>query len=374
MKKKILYLFSDTGGGHRSAATAVMRAVEHLSPNKELLDQEMIDVFSQCSGFLNIFARLYGPVIKYSPKMWGRLYYWLDDEKKLEALEKISRPFIMEELIKMIHEKSPDLIVSVHPMVNQLTANAIKESNKKIPFIVVITDPVTLHRAWIEPQVDQVIVATDEAKHHAMEYGMPEEKIKVFGMPIDPKFFLQDNEKQEARLKSNLEPKLFTIMMMGGGEGAGKMYEVIEEMEKQKICAQLIVICGRNKKLELKLKNDKEKFSMPIRVFGFTDKVSEMMTESDMIITKAGPGTIAEAMAKNLPIIITDWLPGQEEGNVEFVVKQNVGRVSKDPQKIVEIVKEFMETSVFEEIKQNIRQASKPHASIEIAREILHYL
>jgi 1,2-diacylglycerol 3-beta-galactosyltransferase len=77
MKKKILYLFSDTGGGHRSAATAVMRAVDHL--HKDKYSQEMIDVFATCSGFLNIFAKLYGPVIKYSPKMWGQLYYWLDD-------------------------------------------------------------------------------------------------------------------------------------------------------------------------------------------------------------------------------------------------------------------------------------------------------
>ena len=170
MKKNILYLFSDTGGGHRSAASAIMRAVDHL--RKDLLNQEMIDVFAQCSGFLNVFAKLYGPVIKYYPKMWGQLYYWLDDQNKLEALEKISRPFILEELIKMINDKKPDIIVSVHPMVNHLTAKAIEQSGKNIPFVVVITDPVTLHRAWIVPQVDQVIVATPAAKQAAMAYGM----------------------------------------------------------------------------------------------------------------------------------------------------------------------------------------------------------
>ncbi|MBU1026278.1 MAG: hypothetical protein KKA31_00940, partial [Candidatus Margulisbacteria bacterium] len=106
MKKKILYLYSDTGGGHRSAATAIMRAVEHV--HKDKYHQEMIDVFASCSGFLNIFAKLYGPVIKYYPKMWGQLYYWLDDEKKLERLEKMSGPFILEELTKLIQNKIPD--------------------------------------------------------------------------------------------------------------------------------------------------------------------------------------------------------------------------------------------------------------------------
>jgi 1,2-diacylglycerol 3-beta-galactosyltransferase len=372
MKKKILYLFSDTGGGHRSAAAAIMRAVEHL--RKDTFSQEMVDVFATCSGFLNVFARLYGPVIKYSPQMWGRLYYWLDDEKKLETLEKMSRPFILEELTKLIREKMPSIIVSVHPLINHLTVNAIKQSGMNIPFIVVITDPVTLHRAWITPEVNLGIVATPEAKELAIKYGMPESKIKLIGMPIDPKFFLKDREKQEARKKNHLKPKLFTILLMGGGEGAGKMYEIIEELDKQKIKAQLIVIAGRNKSLEQRVKKNVQKFSLPIRVYGFTDQVHEIMAESDLIITKAGPGTIAEAMAMNLPIIITSWLPGQEEGNVEFVVRENVGRVSKDPEKVAEIVKELWETTEFEQIKENIKRVSRPRAAMEIADEIFRYL
>lgn len=372
MKKKILYLFSDTGGGHRSAAAAIVRGVEHL--HKDLVEQEMVDVFAACSGFLNVFAKLYAPVIKYSPQMWGQLYYWLDDEKKLERLEQMSRPFILKELKSLIEEKEPDAIVSVHPMINRLAVKAIKQSRQKIPFILVITDPVTLHRAWIEPGVDLCIVATPEAKHLAMKYGMPETKIRVIGMPIDPKFFLKDKEKEEARKKDKLKPKLFTILLMGGGEGGGGMYEIAAELDRKKIKAQLIIIAGRNKKLEQKLKKEKDKFSLPIRVYGFTDQVHELMAESDLIITKAGPGTIAEALSMDLPVIITSWLPGQEEGNVEFVVKENVGRVSRDPARIVEIIEELMEPSEFEKMKENIRRVSRPHASIEIAHEIFRYL
>ncbi len=373
MKKKILYLFSDTGGGHRSAATAIMHAVEHL--RKDMIGQEMVDVFATCSGFLNVFAKLYGPVIKYSPKIWGQLYYWLDDEKKLQRLEKMSHPFILKELTNLIRENSPDVIVSVHPMINHLTAQAIKESGKKIPFVLVITDPVTLHRAWITPAVDFVIVATPEAKQHAMQYGMPETKIKIVGMPIDPKFFLKDEDKEKARKKNKLKPNLFTILLMGGGEGAGKMDELIEELNQQKLKVQLIIIAGRNKNLEQRLRRDIKKYSFPMQVYGFTDKVHEIMAESDLIITKAGPGTIAEAMAMNLPIIITSWLPGQEEGNVEFVVRENVGRVSKDPEKVVEIVRELLyDTKSFDEMKKNIKRVSRPHAAVEIAHEIFRYL
>ncbi|MDI6731627.1 MAG: glycosyltransferase [Candidatus Margulisbacteria bacterium] len=373
MTKKILYLFSDTGGGHRSAATAIIRAVEHVYKNE--IEQERIDVFAACSGFLNIFAKLYAPVIKYTPKLWGQLYYWLDDQKKLEMLEKVSGPFILNELVKLIQEKKPDVIVSVHPMVNHLTVEAIRQSGLKIPFIIVITDPVTLHRAWITPAVDMAIVATDAAKQLAVQYGMPEEKIKIFGMPIDPKFFLETSGKQKARKKGRLNPELFTILLMGGGEGAGKMDEIIENLNKLELKIQVIVIAGRNKSLEAKLKKDMPKFKFPMKVFGFTDKVHEIMAESDIIITKAGPGTIAEAMAMNLPIIITSWLPGQEEGNVEYVVRENVGKVSQDPVKVVEIINELLsDKKAFEEMKANIRRASRPQAALDIAGQILSYL
>lgn len=373
MKKKILYLFSDTGGGHRSAATAIMRAMEHLK--KDGYAQEMVDVFSSCSGFLNVFARLYAPVIKYSPRLWGQLYYWLDDERKLQQLEKISRSFILKELTRLIQKKRPDVIVSVHPLVNHLTVRAIHESGLKIPFIVAITDPVTLHRAWIVPEVDLCIVATEEAKRLAVKYGMPERKIKVIGMPIDPKFFLKDKEKELARRKDKLAPKIFTILMMGGGEGAGKMYEIIKEFDQAELKIQLLVIAGRNQRLETKLKKKAHKFSFPMKVYGFTDQVYELMSESDLIITKAGPGTIAEALAMNLPIIITSWLPGQEEGNVEYVVRENIGRVSKDPERVVEIVTEMLRhPAEFEEMKKNIKRVSRPQAAIDIAREISSHL
>src|SRR3989338_7170929 len=107
MKKKILYLYSETGGGHRSGATAILRAVEHLADDR--FAQEMVDVFATCSGFLNVFAKLYAPVIKYSPRLWGQLYYWLDDERKLERLEQVSRPFLLKEIIKLIIDKVPEV-------------------------------------------------------------------------------------------------------------------------------------------------------------------------------------------------------------------------------------------------------------------------
>jgi len=368
IKKRILYLFSDTGGGHRSAASAIVKAVGTRA------EQEMIDVFAEGSKFLNVFAKLYAPVIKYSPKMWGMLYYFLDNEKKLEQLEKISRPFILDKFTKIIKTKKPDVIVSVHPLVNHLTVEAIKNTGLKIPFIVVITDPVTLHRAWITPKVDLCVVATEDAKKLAMKYGMPEKKIKVIGMPIHPKFADGPKNKEKIRKSEGLDPKVFTVLLMGGGEGAGGMYDIIKEIDRSQIKVQLIVIAGRNKTLEQKLISEAGKFSFKVKVYGFTDKVDAIMSESDLIITKAGPGTIAEALAMNLPIIITSWLPGQEEGNVRYVEQSKVGFTTRDPKRVVEIISNLQNTAVLNTIKKNITKARKPNAALDIADNIIKYL
>jgi 1,2-diacylglycerol 3-beta-galactosyltransferase len=370
--KKILYLYSDTGGGHRASANALIKAVEKVS--NDHVNQKMVDVFAECSGFLNIFAKLYSPVIRYAPKLWGFLWYTLDSESKLKKLEKMATPFVLKDLKKLILREKPDVIVSVHPMLNHITKRAMKETRTDVPFIIVVTDPVTFHRSWIFPDADAVIVATEAAAEKAREYGMPEEKIKVLGLPIDPRFSLKDSEKAALRVKvHHLTPK-FTVLMMGGGEGSGNMRKIVKALDEAKLDIQLIVISGRNKKLERQLREEAKKFSFPAQVLGFTDQVPELMMESDLIITKAGPGSIAEALAMNLPMIITSWLPGQEEGNVDFVKRKNLGRICKNPKEIAKIVKELQENrSEFEKIKSNIAKERRPHAAFAIAKEILDF-
>jgi 1,2-diacylglycerol 3-beta-galactosyltransferase len=137
---------------------------------------------------------------------------------------------------------------------------------------------------------------------------------------------------------------------------------------------QLIVVAGRNLRLEKKIRAMAETSPHPIVVFGFTDKVAELMSESDLLITKAGPGSIAEGLAMNLPMIITAWLPGQEEGNVEFVVREGLGRVSEDPSEVVNIIESLMDSPEFEKMKRNIKRVRKPSAALEIGREIVKWL
>ncbi|MFH0886545.1 MAG: glycosyltransferase, partial [bacterium] len=345
-KKRILYLFSDTGGGHRAAAKALTNAVERVRGRIQV-EQSMVDAFAECSGFLNIFARLYGPMVRYSPALWGKIFYWWNDAKKLERLEKIARPFIQRELANYFRKKNPDVVVSVHPMINHLAAQALKGIKKKIPLITVVMDPVSVHRAWFCPDVDLVIVATDRAKDFAIKDNIPKKKIKACGIPIDPRFLDKTKAKKMLRKEMGLDPNLFTVLIMGGGEGGGNIYNIIRTINKTKHPIQLIVIAGRNNDLKQRLIAEQSlgKLKLPMKVFGFTEEVPKIMSASDLLISKAGPGAIYEAMAKNLPIIVTSWLPGQEEGNVRFVLEHKIGDVAKNPKKILPLISKYLKPS-----------------------------
>ncbi len=368
MAKKILYLFSDTGGGHRASTNALIAAVNKIHPETK---QEMIDVFAECNAFLNIFAKLYGPITKYSPKLWGKLYNFLNDPKKLKTLENTAVPLIKDELAERIKLIKPDIIVSLHPMTNHIVVKSVRDLKKDIPIITVVLDPFTFHPAWICPDVNLLIVATKEAKKLALEYGMPKNKIKVFGIPIDPRF-LEKKNKKDARRILELKKNLPTVLMMGGGEGSGGMGRIIKKIEENIKNIQLIVVCGRNKRLENRLKE--QSFQIPIKIFGFTYGIPLLMDASDMIITKGGPGSIAEAMAKNLPMIITSWLPGQEEGNIEFVKSAQIGYVETKPGKIATLVNYMMKGNDVEKFRKNIKTVSRPNASINIAKTIVSYI
>jgi len=365
-KKKILYLFSDTGGGHRAAANSLMSAVKRLKGDE--VEQEAIDVFAAGSPFLNIFAKAYAPVIRYAPWLWRMLWFGLNNDTMLDILEKIASPFILNKISRIFREKQPDILVSVHPLVNHLSIKAVKKNGRHIPFVTVGMDPVDLHKSWVSVDTDVMIVATEEAKQICLKEGLAENKIKVLGIPIDPRFS-ENQDKASVRANMGLKKDLFTILVMGGGEGAGNIFEIASELNASSLDMQLIVICGRNEALKKKLESMKLRFSA--KIFGFTNEVPMVMDASDLIITKGGPGAVFEALAKDLPMIITSWLPGQEEGNVKYVLEHRIGRICKDPKQIVKMIDELKNDP---QVRENINKVKKPHAVFDIVKVILEMI
>jgi 1,2-diacylglycerol 3-beta-galactosyltransferase len=160
---------------------------------------------------------------------------------------------------------------------------------------------------------------------------------------------------------------------MGGGEGGGNIYEYIVALSKGNLDIQLIVVTGRNQSLKKRLEENSFKFRFPMKVYGFTDEISDIMGASDLIITKAGPGTIREAVSKSLPIILTSFLPGQEKGNVDYVLKMQLGDLVTDCKRIVAAVHNIMQPETYSRHVSALQKENNPESVYDIAKLILDY-
>ena len=397
-QRTILFLIADTGAGHRSAANAIRNAITFIAPKKQeewLVQQqtgteeqksvpaqpgyriEIVDVFEEYSRFpLREAVKLYGPAIRYRPKLYGRIFHLSNQVQRFSAMKAVSTPLIHNGLLRLISSVKPDVIVSVHPLLNHVTIRTLQDLDVYIPFITVVTDLVSVHHAWFAPGADAYIVPTAYARELALKQGMDPARVHVMGMPIDPKFTLPLESKQELQRKLSLKSGLPVVLLVGGGEGALGLRSAVQAISQARLSVQLLIITGRNKRLYVQLQRTRSSLHVPAKVFGFVQNMQEMMHASDVIVTKAGPGTICEALACNLPIILSGYVPGQEEGNVAYVEENNVGMLAYDSVELINILRRLLKpgSELLHQELENAKRISRPRASFDIANCILGFL
>ncbi|HHD56126.1 MAG TPA: galactosyldiacylglycerol synthase [Desulfobulbaceae bacterium] len=283
-------------------------------------------------------------------------------------------PMVKSSVARYIQSRQPDLCVSVHPLMNHLGLQWVAHAGLDIPFITVVTDMVSFHPSWICPQVDRCLVPTEEARKRALSFGMPPEKLAVHGQPVGLKFARLDGNKSRWKTRIGLDPQRAAILLIGGGEGYGQMYRIARRLAATVQGSQLIVVAGRNKKLKERL--EKTCWGIPTRIYGFVDNMPELMAAADLLVTKAGPGTISEAFIAGLPLILSGYIPGQETGNVHYVRNKKAGVYSRSSKKIARLAQEWVEGSsaVFQELVGNANRLARPNASLDIASDICRFL
>ncbi|HEY7984072.1 MAG TPA: glycosyltransferase [Ktedonobacterales bacterium] len=402
-QRRVLFLIADTGAGHRSAANAIHHAMRLLADSPELSlpratvpagagraerprrpkandgwEASIVDAFVESMGLpLRKSASLYGPAIKHSPRLYGRFFRMTNTSNRFTAAWRLARPFWYQGLLRLFLEKQPDVIVSVHPLLNHSSLKVLRDLGVKVPFITVVTDLVSVHCAWLARDVTAIVVPTQAAYDLALEAGVPARRIFRLGMPIDPKFARPAPESRtELRQSLGLDPDLPTALLVGGGEGAIGLAEAATALGHSALAMQMVVVTGRNQQLYSHLLHAKRSFTVPAQVLGFVQNMPDLMRAADVIVTKAGPGTITEAMACELPIVLTGAIPGQEEGNLEWVVRNELGILARTPGEVVEALGELLRPGSprLERLRQNVRRVSQPDAAFDIARLILKHL
>lgn len=408
MQRTLLFLIADTGAGHRSAANAINHALTliaqrqqeewqaqlQLQPGITAAEQstqvvvapnlvpptyrvEIVDVFEEYSRFpLREAVKLYGPAIRYNPRLYGEVFHKSNRENTVQAVKTLATPLILNGLLRLITSVQPDVIVSIHPMLNHVTIQALRDLGLHIPFLTVVTDLISVHHSWYAPGADGYVVPTEQAKILYLKRGLDPERVHVLGMPIDPKFTYVVESKEALQRKFGLTPGLPTVLLTGGGDGAGGLLRAVRAISQARLPVQLLVVTGRNRRLYVQLQRTHANLHVPAKIFGFVQNMPELMHASDVIVTKAGPGTICEALACHLPIVLSGYVPGQEEGNVEFVTSNSAGSLALQSSTLIDTLRRLIKPGSPSLRKQveNAKRISRPYAAFDIAEHILSYL
>ncbi len=391
-QRTILFLIADTGAGHRSAANAMRNAVTLIAQQEQeqwrsqhdgeaqggppTYRIEIVDVFEEYARFpLREAAKLYGPVIRYNPRLFGHVFHSMDNARRVTAVQSMAHPLVRSGLQRLFLTVQPDVIVSVHPLLNHVTVEVIRDLGIHVPFLTVVTDLVSVHYTWFAPGVDGYIVPTEEAKRLYLLRGLDPQRVHVLGMPIDPKFTRATDSKEALQRKLGLKPGVPVVLLVGGGEGSGGLHDAVRAISRARLPAQLLIITGRNRRLYAHLQRTRSSLHVPAKVFGFVQNMPEMMRAADVIVTKAGPGTITEALTCGLPIVLSGYVPGQEEGNVDYVLKSGVGTLAHDSIELVDALRHLLRpgSEQMRRQRENARRISRPMASFDIARCIISY-
>lgn len=367
--KKVLFLLSDTGGGHRASAEAIGEAIERLHPGKyELVIEDLWK--NHMPWPICCIPDTYGWMTGPGKPLWLTLWKLSSYHRLQSMLFGSFSPLIEKSMVEYVSAIQPDITISVHPLMNHLGLHWLKTAGLDIPFITVITDMVSFHPSWICPEVDRCFVSTQEAWQRAVHYGMPDEKLTLHGHPVGLKFSNLQPDKLKNKQRLGLDPTRPTILMTAGGEGQRQLYKTARHIASTIHQGQLLIVAGRNKKLEKLLKETA--WNIPTKVFGFVENMPTLMEAADILITKAGPSTISEGFIAGLPVLISDYIPGQEKGNVDFVRQHGAGTYAPQKKQLVSTLKQWLEDGEnrLEELAQNGAALAKPHAALHIAADI----
>jgi UDP-N-acetylglucosamine:LPS N-acetylglucosamine transferase len=343
--QRIEFCFFDAGGGHRAAATALQMSIEaqQRSWDVRLLNiQELLDELDILKRYAGIRIEDYYNWMLRSGWTLGSVYLmkvlqfaiWARHRATVRVLERHWR------------ETEPDMVVSFVPHFNRALCESFANAWPGRPFVTVLTDIADFPpHFWMERQRQYLVCGSDRAVEQARECGHMDNRIfRASGMILHPRFYESPLEERVAgRLRLGLRAELPTAVVLFGGYGSQAMLEIAERLEESKLELQLIFICGRNEKLAAALRAGKPR--LPRFVEGFTKDVNRYMHLADFFVGKPGPGSVSEALAMRLPVIVAcnAWTLPQERYNAEWVVEKDVGVVLRSFAEIVPAVERMIE-------------------------------
>ncbi len=371
--KKILIFYGSYGGGHLSAARSINEYINENYPNIEV---SMIDCIEYINKALNkITVKAYSEMAKNAHWVWKKIYYG-SENGTLSKVNDSTQKLLSIKLNKLIQDYNPDLIISTHPFSSHMCAILKKKKKINSKIATIITDYAP-HSQWLmyHQYINYFFIAHDGMKDSLLKSGIKEDQIKVTGIPLSNRF-LSHYDKEKILSEFSLSPNKKTILFFAGGEqgfGKDKVFKIFQTLVEDFTDFQIIAISGKNEKIkkqfdELVSKNS----SKNVIVLPYTDKIPELMSISDLVITKPGGLTTTESLASELPIIVINPIPGQEVENAEFLESKGVAVWIKKHDNIEEeLYKVLNSESKLYSMKINARLLAKKNSTRDICEILL---
>ena len=355
---KILILSASIGSGHMQAAEAI--AEQFIIRNVQV---DVVDFMSKDISVLNwLLKKLYLSALRLIPDLYDRIYR-LAGVRRFGSITRLIWSTLMYlPFARLINKSNPDVIICTHPFPEAAAALwkfLHPKSKEKFTLAAVLTD-YSLHEIWIYGGVDLYFVATQEMKRELESHG----QFNVFdtGIPIRSQFSNADFQSHNSDLKS--------VLIMGGGLGLGAFEETILALEEINFTIRIIVITGKNQRLQDKLKSLRTKHEFTI--LGYVDNIAELMQSVDILISKPGALTLSEAFAVGLPILLLPPIPGPESLNAEYAVTGGAALSLKDSSEISKIISIVNQNQKLKSMKNAAKLLAKPFAAVEIADKFVN--
>ncbi len=364
--RRFLILTSDSGFGHRSAANSVARALNYLHP-----DEANVFIINPLAGrsvplIIRKSEHDYDRTVLKTPT-WYRFTYEISDSRAASSLVESTLVLSLYRNLKQIlDEVQPDAVLSTNELFSAPLGALRRYGKQRFPFFTVVTDLADVHALWFNPNPDLLFVASEDVKEQAVGHGIRAEQVVVSGIPVDIAFARGNLEHAKMRRQLGIEPDLRTILFVGSNRVNG-IYKNMTYLEDLKMPFQVIAIAGGNEEMYAKIAARQWKY--PVHLEKFVTNMPDWMAASDILVTKAGGLILSEGMAAGLPAILIDNLPGQESGNVRYILEHNAGARVENRYDFLAVLNRWLGNNgaYLKTLTEQVRKIGHPGSALEIA-------
>ena len=358
--KRILIPMIEVGGCHKSIALAIRDAIEQQHPGT--YEIRVVDFPRACGArSMDRWIKSVWNIALAHPDITKRINGWMDAANRMMRSNTFTRLFYSEFVrkgMKYISAFQPDLIISTHFLCTSVAVLARKTGHLDCRVVSHVSDPFQPHCLWVNPLADELLVSSGEARDCLEKFGQSSRSMTVFPFPLSNKFFEPTARRREEILSElGLDPNRITVLASSGGEGIGGTDLYVRTLHQSGLPINLIAICGRNRRLLQEMRIMAEKSSgVLFAPLGFVHNMNELAMAADLGLVKAGPSTLFELLAMGCPVMVTHVAAQVEQGNLDFVLEQELGWDVRNRATFEELMAHLAEPGFLEPVRQRIKE------------------